>query len=92
MTISSFLLPNSAPAALQFTASGETDVRIGNPSQATAEIVSWTCTTSDTPPSVSPQFWNKIPPLGGEAIQMQSGERLWLAGSRPSAVYATLEV
>ena len=64
-------------ASARYTAAGDIDVLITNPTQFPAF---WWITTNDTAPTINYETANPIGALGSQAISLATGERVWLAG------------
>jgi len=90
MPITNYTLTGAASASNRYTASGSTDVLLSNTSES--HVVAWTTTTDDNAPAVAPSLWNKIAPLGGRAMTLPDGRRLWMACPYGAPVTAALEV
>lgn len=67
----------------RFTAAADTDILLSNPSN---EIVHFSLTVDDSAPAISPARGHPLKPLSVLAMQLKSGERLWLSGENAFAV------
>ena len=71
-------------ASARYTAAAAVDVLLSSP---TDHDIKFTLTSSDTAPTLDPNFASIVPGRNSRAMQLAIGERLWIAGG-----IATLEV
>lgn len=78
-------LSDTWSASARYTASGQTDVAVSNPSDS---FLFWSETDDDTEPTTAVRKTNPIGPKQTRAWTLPDGKRLWLGGK---GAYANVE-
>lgn len=73
---------NTWDAASRYTASGDTDIRLGN---IGAFTIYFEITNSDAMPAIAVEQGQRLIPGEGIPMQLADGARLWLAGLNSAA-------
>jgi hypothetical protein len=89
MTANAYSATPAWEATARYTAASAIDVLVSNSSDEFTAL--WSTTTSDTAPVITPEQANALLPGHSIALQLLSGERLWLA-SRSGLVSVNVEV
>ena len=86
MATLSYTLTLEWAAANRYTAAAEQDVLLSN---SGTYPMYFAITADDTPPTVASVRAHPLPIYASRAMQLQAGERLWLAGYAGHAALAT---
>lgn len=92
MSATTCTLTENWGASARYTAAALTDVYLSFPSPDAPGVIAWTTTPDDTTPAISVANASKIKPGTGVPMQLNSGERLWMASFGQPAATATLEL
>jgi len=79
MAATIYTLATGWASGARYTASGSTDVLLGNPGRLYP--VRWTITANDTTPTTAPADAMPLAPNMTQAMTLADGERLWVSGT-----------